>query len=185
MEEEETFVFSEEDVPPWEDAGFSSGPSDVPALSPDVKMDREKKMLTANDEQRGRHPSEEVPSGQWPAFLATLRDLPPMVHSFLHKPESVTGTFEERTLTLWVDSELTKGFLSRGDTPSLLERAAEAYLGQPRRVVFKVGKPEPAERRNPSASQALSHAEVQTPPEGDKFDDLLALGRQFGNFTVK
>ena len=82
-------------------------------------------------------------------------------------------------------SELTKGFLSRGDTPSLLERAAEAYLGQPRRVVFKVGKPEPAERRNPSASQALSHAEVQTPPEGDKFDDLLALGRQFGNFTVK
>lgn len=31
----------------------------------------------------------------------------------------------------------------------------------------------------------LSHAEVQTPPEGDKFDDLLALGRQFGNFTVK
>ena len=39
--------------------------------------------------------------------------------------------------------------------------------------------------RNPSASQALSHAEVQTPPEGDKFDDLLALGRQFGNFTVK
>ena len=185
QEEEETFVFSEEDVPPWEDAGFSSGPFDVPALSPDVKMDREKKMLTANDEQRGRHPSEEVPSGQWPAFLATLRDLPPMVHSFLHKPESVTGTFEERTLTLWVDSELTKGFLSRGDTPSLLERAAEAYLGQPRRVVFKVGKPEPAERRNPSASQALSHAEVQTPPEGDKFDDLLALGRQFGNFTVK
>lgn len=62
QEEEETFVFSEEDVPPWEDAGFSSGPFDVPALSPDVKMDREKKMLTANDEQRGRHPSEEVPS---------------------------------------------------------------------------------------------------------------------------
>lgn len=175
-----------EETPPWEDTGPSSDPSDVPASSPDVKKkNREKKLLTVNGEQRGSPPSEEVPSGQWPAFLATLRDLPPMVHSFLHKPESVTGTFEERTLTLWVDSELTKGFLSRGDTPSLLERAAEAYLGQPRRVVFKVGKPEPAERRNPSASQALSHAEVQTPPEGDKFDDLLALGRQFGNFTVK
>lgn len=175
-----------EETPPWEDTGPSSDPSDVPASSPDVKKkNREKKLLTVNGEQQGSPPSEEVPSGQWPAFLATLRDLPPMVHSFLHKPESVTGTFEERTLTLWVDSELTKGFLSRGDTPSLLERAAEAYLGQPRRVVFKVGKPEPAERRNPSASQALSHAEVQTPPEGDKFDDLLALGRQFGNFTVK
>ncbi len=62
-----------------------------------------------------------------------------MVASFLHKPESVTGTFEEHTLTLWTDSELTQSFLSRGGTPALLEQAAEAFTGQKRRVVFKVG----------------------------------------------
>ncbi len=95
-----------------------------------------------------------------------------MVASFLHKPESVTGTFEEHTLTLWTDSELTQSFLSRGGTPALLEQAAEAFPGQKRRVVFKVGRPDP----------------VPQPPAGegkDNFEDLLALGQQFGNFTVK
>lgn len=79
----------------------------------------------------------------WQGFLASLGNLPPMVASFLHKPESVTGTFEEHTLTLWTDSELTQSFLSRGGTPALLEQAAEAFTGQKRRVVFKVGRPDP------------------------------------------
>lgn len=94
-----------------------------------------------------------------------------MVRSFLQKPQSVTGTFEENTLTLWTDSELTRQVLSRGETPALLARAAQAYTGRPRRVVFQVGKPQPV-----------------PPPGGgteDKFEDLLALGQQFGNFTVK
>ena len=64
-----------------------------------------------------------------------------MVHSFLHKPESAQGVFEEHTLTIWTDSELTMSFLNRGDTPTVLERAAEAYTGQKRRVKFQVGKP--------------------------------------------
>lgn len=94
-----------------------------------------------------------------------------MVDSFLHNPASVTGIFEENTLTLWTDSDLTKSFLSRGNTPALLERAAEAYTGQKRRVTFQVGKPPQVDPPSPS--------------KDDNFDDLLALGQQFGNFTVK
>ena len=88
--------------------------------------------------------------------------------------------FEEHTLTIWTDSELTMSFLNRGDTPTVLERAAEAYTGQKRRVKFQVGKPpvQPTQPRS-NASQR------QEAPQEDKFDDLLALGRQFGNFKVK
>lgn len=94
-----------------------------------------------------------------------------MVDSFLRNPASVTGVFEENTLILWTDSDLTKSFLSRGNTPALLEQAAEAYTGQKRRVAFQVGKP--------------PQADPPSPGKADNFDDLLALGQQFGNFTVK
>ena len=101
-----------------------------------------------------------------------------MVRSFLHKPEAVQGVFEEHTLTIWTDSDLTMGFLNRSDTLAMLERAAEAYTGQKRRVRFQVGQP-PVQPPQPGP---------QTPPpapQEDKFNDLLALGQQFGNFKVK
>lgn len=92
-----------------------------------------------------------------------------MVQSFLRNPRAVTGTFEENTLTLWTDTDLTRQILSRGETPALLAQAAQAYTGKPRRVIFQVGRPEPAPQ----------------PQQTDNFEDLLALGQQFGNFTVK
>ena len=62
-------------------------------------------------------------------------------------------------------------FLAPRQAPALLERAAEAYTGQKRRVTFQVGKPPQVDPPSPS--------------KDDNFDDLLALGQQFGNFTVK
>lgn len=103
-----------------------------------------------------------------------------MVQSFLRKPQAVTGTFEENTLTLWTDTELTRQILSRGETPDLLAKAALAYGGKPRRVVFQVGPPKAAE--SPAAPQPAAQP---APAAEDKFNDLLALGQQFGNFTVK
>lgn len=97
-----------------------------------------------------------------------------MANSFLHKRDSVNGIFARGVLTLWVDSELTKGVLSRGDTLAILERAASAYTGGPYRVTLKVGEPDiPAAQEAPAAAQ------------DDGFNDLLDLGRQFGNFTIK
>lgn len=94
-----------------------------------------------------------------------------MVSSFLRNPKMVTGVFEEGSLTLWVDSEMTKGILSRPNSLPPLEQAAEAYCGQKQRIVIKVGKPE--------------SKEPPEPKEEDNFDGLLDFGRQFGNFTVK
>lgn len=167
-EDEAPFVFDEaEDAPPWE---VDPVPPPVPEPAP-----RPTTRKAVAPPQPAPSPSVAAqPEGgpTWQGFLASLGNLPPMVASFLHKPESVTGTFEEHTLTLWTDSELTQSFLSRGGTPALLEQAAEAFTGQKRRVVFKVGRPDP----------------VPQPPAGegkDNFEDLLALGQQFGNFTVK
>ena len=121
-EDEAPFVFDEaEDAPPWEVDPVPPPvpePAPRPAPSPSV-------------------PAQPEGGPTWQGFLASLGNLPLMVASFLHKPESVTGTFEEHTLTLWTDSELTQSFLSRGGTPALLEQAAEAFTGQKRRVVFR------------------------------------------------
>ena len=95
-----------------------------------------------------------------------------MIQSFLRKPNAVTGTFEDNDLTLWVEDEMTRGILSKPATMGFFEKSAAAYTGQDRRIHVKVGKPETAPA--PAA-----------PPQKDNFDDLLALGRQFGNFTVK
>lgn len=179
-EEDEPFTFAEEeDTPPWD---VDPVPPPPPPVREPVQAPPESKTAQPQPAPAAPGPKAGATTGgagEWTAFLASLRDLPPMVNSFLHKPESVTGTFEERTLTIWTDSELTQGFLSRGDTPAMLERAAEAYTGQKRRVVFKVGKPEPV------ASPAQTQEAGQPQPAEDKFNDLLALGRQFGNFTVK
>ena len=165
-DDDEPFVFQDEGlppVPPW-----TPPVEDAP---PAVQQDRPAPPPAAQPAPDPVTPPASGTGGDWPGFLATLKDLPPMVRSFLQKPQSVTGTFEENTLTLWTDSELTRQVLSRGETPALLARAAQAYTGRPRRVVFQVGKPQPV-----------------PPPAGgteDKFEDLLALGQQFGNFTVK
>lgn len=110
-----------------------------------------------------------------------------MVQSFLRKPQAVTGTFEENTLTLWTDTELTRQILSRGETPDLLAKAALAYGGKPRRVVFQVGPPKAAQvpPSQPAADPSPQPAAQPAPGTEDKFNDLLALGQQFGNFTVK
>ena len=154
------FVFDEaEDAPPWE-----VDPAPRPTTQRPARRRGLRRLPVCQYSRREGLPGR--------GFLASLGNLPPMVASFLHKPESVTGTFEEHTLTLWTDSELTQSFLSQGGTPALLEQAAEAFTGQKRRVVFKVGRPDP----------------VPQPPAGegkDNFEDLLALGQQFGNFTVK
>lgn len=105
-----------------------------------------------------------------------------MVQSFLRKPQAVTGTFEENTLTLWTDTDLTRQILSRGETPDLLAKAALAYGGKPRRVVFQVGPPKAAEKPSSPPPQPAAQP---APGAEDKFNDLLALGQQFGNFTVK
>ena len=159
--EEEPPPLVDQDLPPWD---VEPAPPAAPVRPAPPKPQPQPSPAPA---QSSPPPAQ---GNSWNGFLAGLKDLPPMAQSFLRKPDTVTGVFDETSLTLWVDSDLTKGVLSRGDTLKRLEQAAEGYTGQPHRVFVKVGKPQPPE---PSA------------PAEDKFNDLLALGRQFGNFTVK
>ena len=174
-----------DDLPPWEEEPVPPPPADddLPPWHPDpapepVRPPPVPRPAPVRPEAAPSQPqSATTGGGDWNGFLKSLRDVPPMVQSFLRKPGAVTGIFEENHLTLWVDSELTKGVLSKPDTAAVLERAAEAYTGRKRRVLFKVGQPEPLE--------PVPQPGAAPQPEDDKFNDLLALGRQFGNFTVK
>ena len=182
-----------DDMPPWEDGDSPPPPADhdlppwdlapVPSAPPTLEPVRQRPapqpapQPTPTKRAEPVRPQAVASGGDWNGFLKSLRDVPPMIQSFLRKPGAVTGVFEETNLTLWVDSELTKGVLSKADTTAMLERAAEAYTGRKRRVIVKIGQPEPA---------APAPQPVAAPQkEEDKFNDLLALGRQFGNFTVK
>ena len=164
---------ADDDLPPWD-----LDPVPVASSSPEPVRQRPAPVKRPEAAQSQSKPQTSAASGgDWNGFLKSLGDVPPMIRSFLRKPGAVTGVFEENNLTLWVDSELTKGVLSKADTTALLEQAAEAYTGKKRRVICKVGQPEPAEVPSQPAAAPKK--------EEDKFNDLLALGRQFGNFTVK
>jgi len=118
----------------------------------------------------------------WSGFLASLKNTPPAIQSFLRKPNAVTGVFGENDLTLWVEDEMTRGLFTKPMAADFFAKSAAAYTGQERRVHVKVGKPEAAP---PPAAVPAPPVPSAAPPQKDNFDDLLALGRQFGNFTVK
>ncbi len=79
--------------------------------------------------------------GSWSGYVAALRGkLPPSVYSVISKPSFVTGIFEKDTLRIYVDSELTKGQLSRSEVGKTLEEVATSFLGQVMSVKIEVGK---------------------------------------------
>ena len=142
----------EEDLPPWEE--------------PPELLREEEQPPWETEPEPVSPPAPVVHGEDWTGFLAGAKALTPMIRSFLRKPE-VRGVFEDNSLTLWVDSELTRGILGKAETTALLEQEAEAYTGRKCRVQVKVGDPEELGEKK------------------DQFDDLLAFGHQYGNFTVK
>ena len=78
-----------------------------------------------------------------------------------------------KLFSLWKRAKPDAALLESLGIPGLYKKQYQTLsTGQKRRVVFKVGRPDP----------------VPQPPAGegkDNFEDLLALGQQFGNFTVK
>lgn len=173
----------DDDLPPWDlepDKPVAPKPQKVEQKrKPEAVLPTMQKKIDTPPPASSQinAPQEPKREGEWLDFLKTLPKMPPVVHSFLHKPENVTGTFEEQTLTLWVDSETTKAFLSRGDTPSVLEKAAETYTGTKHRLILKVGKPE--------YTQPTNAAGNTTPQREDKLSSLMQQAQKLQNFTVK
>lgn len=103
-------------------------------------------------------------------FVAGLRGkLMPSAYTFLAKPSFVTGVFEEQALMLYVDSDMTKNILIKANAQDILAQEAERFTGRKLQVHIHVGKPE----------------ELSSPKEEDKLTDLLKLGQQFDNITIR
>ena len=109
------------------------------------------------------------PGDLWPGLVAGLRTQFPAVYPFLSNPAAVQGMLEDRTLTLWVDTDFTKSMVGAPPVLKALAELASAQTGLEIRCTVKVGAP-------PQAAQA---------PEHDNLDDLLALGRQFDNIIIE
>ncbi len=108
----------------------------------------------------------------WRSFAPTLRGkVSPVANSFLTKGDFATGIFEEKTLTVYVDSEMTKAVLNKAEDSAALEREAQAFTGRALRLVLEVGKPPAAA---PKAAAPQPAAEMKE----DKLDQLLKLGQQ-------
>ena len=89
--------------------------------------------------------------------------LPPMYRAFL---EMCTGVMEGGLLILFSPNEITQGRLDNDRVRSVLREEAEALLGTPVRITFRVGEPKPG-----------------APQENLK--SLLKFGRQFDNVDIQ
>ena len=160
------------DLPPWD-------PDPVPPPPP-VREARPAptppRPAPPRPEAPAAGPAPQKASGQWKDFLAGLAGVPMGVQSMLKTPGQVTGVFDDRTLTLWVDSDMIKAILGRADTVAKLEAAASAFAGGPRRVQLRVGTP-PAQ---PAAAPSVGNGG----PEKDPMDELLAFTEQYRNFKA-
>ena len=164
----------EDETPPPEDEDlpFRETSFSVPETTPPIRR-TDDASSSAPPREKTAEPGETGARHEenWEGFLASLRDLPPMLQAFLFNRDSVTGTLETNRLVVWVDAEPTKGMLNSPGNLGILTRAARDYTGRDLQVQFRVGKP----GGEPAAPET----------EPDHFDALLALGQQFGNFTVK
>ena len=86
---------------------------------------------------------------------------------------STIGEYVDGVLTLWVDGSFALSMLNKPSVLDPVSHEAERMAGRKVQVFVKEGRP--PVRAAASASAAPAH---------DNLDDLLALGRQFGNINI-
>lgn len=166
-----------EDMPPW-DMEPPPLPEETPLIpkppKPVSKPEPAKKAVEPTSEPAaGTAP---VSGDFWPGLIAGLKGRIPMgEYSFLANPAMVRGTVDGPLLTLWVQDDFVKSMVSKPGILAVMEKAANQLLGGPYRAVVTVGTP-PA---------APPQAREESGEEHDKLDDLLALGKQFGDIIIE
>ena len=147
---------AKEELPPWEEPAAGQAEPLQPVDSAGTVQTSASPPIT---------PTQETPPSvgeNWSGFLAALQgELPKSEERFIGKPEFASGVFEEHQLRVMVDSEMTRAMFGKPETLRILEAAAKAYTGRSLRVNLEVREAE------------------------DKLGDLLKVGRQFGNVTIK
>lgn len=160
------------EAPPWD-------VSPAPLSKPVPQVELVGKKVEEKPVARNSLPSalkEAVPTGHtasqndFKQFVTGLRGkLMPSAYTFLAKPAFVTGVFEEQALMLYLDSDMTKNILIKANAQEILTQEAERFTGRKLQVHLHVGKPE----------------EAPKPKTDDKLNELLKLGKQFDNITIK
>ncbi len=114
-----------------------------------------------------------VDTGFWKALSAGLMGKIPMgEYTFLIDPSTI-GEYTDGVLTLWVDGAFAVSMLNKPSVLDPVGREAERMAGRKVQVFVKEGRP--PVRTTASAPAAPAH---------DNLNDLLALGRQFGNINI-
>lgn len=124
----------------------------------------------------------------WPSFAAGLRGkITPAVMPYLNHPDKVLGIWNGGTLTLWVDSELTRKMVDRPAVLEVLAKEATRAFGVTTQVSVRKGKPpEPAEQSFEMQSrQAEGEPNASGAEESDAMDALIAFGSQFDNIIIQ
>ncbi|MPM16406.1 hypothetical protein SDC9_62785 [bioreactor metagenome] len=158
------------DSPPWEES-----PPEAREQKPSPEArETQREEAEREDTPRPAKPSPAVEDrgSFWPTFVASLQGrVPPMAMSFLKNPDLAIGTYLDGVLTIWVESDLVRGTLSKPDTLAAIEGAAGIRFGAPARVNIAVGKPQESAKASSAQQKNL--------------DDLRAMSRRLGNITIK
>ena len=112
-------------------------------------------------------------TGFWKALSAGLMGKVPMgEYTFLIDPSTI-GEYSDGVLTLWADTNFAAGMLNKPSVLDPVTREAERMAGRKVQVFVKEGRP-----------PVRAAADSPCAPAHDNLNDLLALGRQFGNINI-
>ena len=153
----------EQDPPPWETAATDRASTSVALPPSDTLKDAAIPSPVAA--------AAPVASNDWRQFVKALNGkLPRSAYTFLGKAEFVSGIFETETLNIYVDSDMTKAILGKTEVLQAIAQEAETFAGRKLQVNLQLLPPNSNQNDSPSK---------------DPFTDLVKMGKQFGNITIK
>jgi DNA polymerase-3 subunit gamma/tau len=153
----------QQDPPPWESAATDQATKSVAPSPPQMA-----KEAAIPSPVVAAAP---VASNDWRQFVAALNGkLPRSAYTFLAKAEFVSGVFETEALNIYVDSDMTKTILGKAEVLQIIAQTAEDFAGRKLQVNLQL---------------LPSKSNQNDSPSKDPFTDLVKMGKQFGNITIK
>ena len=159
------------DMPPWD----TEPPAPAPVPAPPQKVPERSTPAPAPTPTVSATPSAPAAAADtrfWKALSSQVAEKMPMFYPYLTAP-TTAGEYSNGVLTIWVENDFAKQMISKPVLQDTLAADASRMAGCSVQVFVKEGKPS----LQPAASAAAA-------PAHDNLNDLLALGRQFGNITI-
>ena len=158
---------NDEEFPPWD----MEPPAPQKAPAPTPAPARPPVAPTPTPAPAASAPG--VDTGFWKALSAGLMGKVPMGEYTFLIDSSTIGEYADGVLTLWVDGGFALGMLNKPSVLDPVGHEAERMAGRKVQVFVKEGRP-----------PVRTAASTPAAPAHDNLNDLLALGRQFGNINI-